>query len=111
MCDSAMTFVESRSKRESQFSRMAERAAQDLEEVRTHNLILRPTKLHDSDFVHPCNASLVERQTSKKFKIGQDGRPAFQDTKVRPTKCVIDELGRCHFPPSSRRSSRRIDDR
>ena len=88
--DSAVTLVESSPKGESQSNGIAERAVQDLEEgVRTHKLDLE-TKLKVAVGIgHPCIAWLVENVADiiNKFKIGHDGRTAYEnDSKGRPTK-------------------------
>ena len=94
--DSAVTFVESSPKGESQSNGIAERAVQDLEEgVRTHKLDLE-TKLKMAVGIgHPCIAWLVENVADiiNKFKIGHDGRTAYERLKGKTYKGVIHEFG------------------
>ena len=94
--DSAVTFVESSPKGESQSNGVAERAVQDLEEgVRTHKLDLE-TKLKMAVGIgHPCIAWLVDNVADiiNKFKIGHDGRTAYERLKGKTYKGVIHEFG------------------
>ena len=88
--DSAVTIVESSPKGESQSNGIAERAAQDLEGVRTHNLDLE-AKLKTTLRI----GRMVENVADiiNKFKIGQDGRTAFERLTGMTYKGVIHEFG------------------
>ena len=94
--DSAVTLVESSPKGESQSNGIAERAVQDLEEgVRTHKLDLETKFKMAVGIGYPCIAWLVENVADiiNKFKIGHDGRTAYERLKGKTYKGVIHEFG------------------
>ena len=93
--DSAVTIVESSPKGESQSNGIAERAAQDLEGVRTHNLDLEAKLKTTLRIGHPCITWMVENVADiiNKFKIGQDGRTAYERLKGKTYTGVIHEFG------------------
>ena len=93
--DSTVTLVESSPKGESQSNGIAERTVQDLEGVRTHKLDLE-TKLKMAVGIgHHRIAWLVENVADiiNKFKIGHDGRTAYERLKGKTYKGVIHEFG------------------
>ena len=94
--DSAVTIVESSPKGESQSNSIAERAVQDLEGgVRTHKLDLEAKLKTTLRIGRPCIAWMVEivADIINKFKIGQDGRTAYERLKGKTYKGVIHEFG------------------
>ena len=110
--DSAVTLVESSPKGESQSNGIAERAVQDLEGVRTHKLDLE-TKLKMAVGIgHPCIAWLVENVADiiNKFKIGHDGRTAYERLKGKTFVGVIHELGSVILHRIPEKNSWRVDD-
>ena len=82
--DSAVTLVESSPKGESQSNIIAERTVQDLEDgVRTHKLDLEAKLKTTLRISHPCISWMVENVADiiNKFKIGHDGRTAYERLK------------------------------
>ena len=88
--DSAVTLLESSPKGESQSNGIAERAVQDLEAgVRTHKLDLAVR------ISRPCISWMVGNVADiiNKFKIGHDGRTAYERLKGKTYTDVIHEFG------------------
>ena len=93
--DSAVTLVESSPKGESQSNGIVETAVQDLDGVRTHKFEIEATLKTTVRLGHLCIEWMVENVADviNKFKIGQDGRTAYERLKGKTYKGVIHELG------------------